>query len=251
MADVIIGRQPVLEILKAGAPVEKIFLLRGTLGKSAQSIRVLAKRSGVPVVEVDANRLREISPSEHTQGVVALVGSKAYVEPAEILGIARKKSEQPFLVILDEIEDTHNLGALIRSADGSGAHGVIIPKHHAATINETVSKTSAGATAHMPIARVTNIAQTIEELKGQGLWIVGTEMSASQPYDSVDYRGPVAIVIGNEGKGIRRLVKEKCDFLVRIPMYGKIDSLNASVAGALLMFEVARARHRTDEAKRA
>ncbi len=246
MSDVIIGRQPVLEAIKSGTSVEKVFLLHSTHGSSTQSIRVLARKNGIPVVEVDANRLREISPSEHTQGVVALVGSKVYVEPSEILEIARKKSEQPFLVILDEIEDTHNLGALIRSADGSGAHGVIIPKHHAATINETVSKASAGAASHVPIARVTNIAQTIEELKSQGLWIIGTEMSASQSYDSADYRGPVAIVIGNEGKGIRRLVKEKCDFLVKIPMYGKIDSLNASVAGALLMFEVARARHHND-----
>lgn len=243
MANLIFGKQPVLEALKSEMPIEKVFILHSTHTDTAGKIRFLAKRKGVPVVEIDGEKLREMAPEEHTQGVVALVSSKSYVELEDMLDIARKRGEQPLLLILDEIEDPHNLGALIRTADCAGVHGVIIPKHHSASVNETVTKTSAGATAHVPVSRVTNIVQTIEELKTHGLWIIGSEMNAKESLYDVDYRGPIAIVIGNEGKGIRRLVKEKCDFLVKIPMYGKLDSLNASVSGALLMFEAARMRH--------
>jgi len=146
-------------------------------------------------------------------------------------------------LILDEIEDPHNLGALIRTAECAGVHGVILPKHHAASLNETVAKASAGASLHLPAAKVTNIATTLEELRSKGIWIVGTDMQGEKAYDEMDYRGAIAIVVGNEGKGIRRLVKEKCDFLVKIPMYGKIGSLNASVAGGLVLFAAARSRH--------
>lgn len=247
MANLIFGKQPVLEALKSEMPIEKVFILHSTHTDTAGKIRFMAKRKGVPVVEIDSEKLREMAPEEHTQGVVALVSSKSYVELEDMLDIARNRGEQPLLLILDEIEDPHNLGALIRTADCAGVHGVIIPKHHSASVNETVTKTSAGATAHVPVSRVTNIVQTIEGLKTHGLWIIGSEMNSKESLYDVDYRGPIALVIGNEGKGIRRLVKEKCDFLVKIPMYGKLDSLNASVSGALLMFEAARMRHQQDK----
>ncbi|MBI3577832.1 MAG: 23S rRNA (guanosine(2251)-2'-O)-methyltransferase RlmB, partial [Ignavibacteriales bacterium] len=156
----------------------------------------------------------------------------------------------PFILVLDEIEDPHNLGALIRTAECAGIHGVIIPKHHSATVNQTVAKTSAGASLHLPIAKVTNVVQALDDLKSKGLWIVGTDMSGDKAYYEANLEGPLAIVIGNEGKGIRRLVKEQCDFLVTIPMYGKIGSLNASVAGGLVLFEAARVRHGSAKSER-
>lgn len=243
MATIIFGKQPVLEALRSDTPIEKIFLLHRSRSGADEKVRFQARKRGIPVVEVDADRMRELTTDEHAQGVVALVSAKSYVEVEDLLSIAQRRNEKPFLLILDEIEDPQNLGALIRSAECAGVHGIVIPRHHAASINETVAKTSAGATAHMAIARVTNIAQSIDNLKTKGLWIIGSEMSANKLYTTVDYSGPIAIVVGNEGKGIRRLVKEKCDFLVKIPMYGKIESLNASVSGALLMFEAAKSRH--------
>lgn len=243
MANVIFGKQPVLEALKSDSGIEKIFLLHHSHSGIAEKIRLQARRKGVPVVETSPEHLRELTAIENTQGVVALVSLKSYVEPEEMLEAARKKGEEPLLLILDEIEDPQNLGALIRSAECAGVHGVLIPRHHSAPVNETVAKTSAGASAHMLIARVTNIAQTLDDLKSQGVWIIGSDIAGGKPYYEADYRGPTALVVGNEGKGIRRLVKEKCDFLVRIPLHGKIESLNASVSGAILMFEAARMRH--------
>ncbi|MCX6143879.1 MAG: 23S rRNA (guanosine(2251)-2'-O)-methyltransferase RlmB, partial [Ignavibacteriales bacterium] len=161
------------------------------------------------------------------------------------LQVSADKNESPFLLVLDGSEDPHNVGALIRTAECAGVHGVILPKHHAATLNETVAKASAGASLHLPAAKVTNIASALEELRSRGVWIVGTDMQGEKAYDEMDYRGAIAIVVGNEGKGIRRLVKEKCDFLVKIPMYGKIGSLNASVAGGLILFAAARSRQTT------
>ncbi len=245
MDTLIIGNRPVVEALKSETAIEKVFILHHTRPETAGKIRSLARRKGIPVVEVDAAKLREIARMDHTQGIVAVVSAKSYVEPEDIIAAAEQKGEKPLVLILDEIEDPQNLGALIRTAECAGIHGVIIPKHHAASINETVGKTSAGAVAHVAIARVTNIVQTIEDLKKRGLWIIGTEAGAAKAFYDADYAGPVGIVVGNEGKGIRRLVKEKCDFLVKIPMYGKLDSLNASVSGALLMYEAARARHRS------
>ena len=246
MAELVYGKQPVLEALSSGLAIEKILVLHGTRASTVDAVRRLAKQKGIPVVETGADRFREITTEEHTQGVIALVSAKTYVEPEELLSIAEKKKEKPFLLILDEIEDPHNLGALIRSAECAGIHGVILPKHHSATVNETVAKTSAGASAHMPVARVTNIAQTLDQLKENGLWVIGSDGDGDRSYYDVDYRGPIALVVGNEGKGIRRLVKEKCDFLVKIPLHGRIDSLNASVACALLMFEAVRMRTRQD-----
>lgn len=244
MNEIIVGRQPVLEALKSGTTIEKIIFLHGIKGSITEKIRHLARTHGVPVTEVDKRRFGELAKDTSSQGVVALVASREFVAIEDILEIARQKNELSFLMVLDEIEDPHNLGALIRTAECAGVHGVVIPKHHSATMGATVAKTSAGASLHMPIARVTNIAQTLEELKKQNVWIVGTDGSADRLYYDVDYKQSVAIVIGGEGKGIRRLVKEKCDFLVKIPMAGKIESLNASVAAGLVLYEVRRARTR-------
>ncbi len=193
-------------------------------------------------MEVDREKFGQIADESSAQGVAALGAVKAYVEVEDLLVIARQRGEKPFLLILDEIEDPHNLGALIRTAECAGMHGVIIPKHHSASINETVAKTSAGASLHLPAARVTNIVQTIGFLKENGVWIVGTDSTGEKLYFEADYSGPVAIVVGNEGRGIRKLVKEKCDFHVRIPLRGKVGSLNASVAGALVIFEASKKR---------
>jgi 23S rRNA (guanosine2251-2'-O)-methyltransferase len=244
MDNFIIGRQPVLEALKSRQPIERILILHGTSGSHIDQAKQLARKLAIPVKETDKERFVELAGDTLTQGIIAIIDTYRYAEIEEILAIAQQKNEPPFILILDEIEDPHNLGALIRSAECAGIHGIIIPLHNAASVNSTVAKTSAGATAHLPIARVTNIAQTLDELKKTGVWIVGTDMESDKLYFEHDYRGPLAIVIGNEGKGIRRLVKEKCDFLVKIPMHGKIESLNASVAGALVMFEAVKSRNK-------
>ena len=240
--NIIAGRKPVIEALNAGTPVEKIYILRGTHGEPIDTIKRLARQKNILCSEADKHVIEKFSRDTNSQGVVAIVGTKEYIDVDEILSIATTKNEKAFILLFDEIEDPHNLGALIRTAVCLGAHGGIIPKHYAAPVNETVAKTSAGASAHFPIAKVTNIAATIEELKEKGIWIVGTDADAQRSFTDVDYSMPVALVIGNEGKGIRRLVKEKCDFLVKIPMTGSFDSLNASVAGALIMYEVFRKR---------
>jgi 23S rRNA (guanosine2251-2'-O)-methyltransferase len=242
MDNLIVGRQPVLEALKSRQPIERILILHGTSGSHIDQAKQLARKLAIPVKETDKECFAEFAGDIQTQGIIAIIDSYRYVEIEEILAIAQRKNEPSFILVLDEIEDPHNLGALIRSAECAGVHGVIIPLHNAASVNSTVVKTSAGATAHLSIARVTNIAQTLDELKKAGVWIIGTEMKSDKFYYEHDYRGSLAIVIGNEGKGMRRLVKEKCDFLVNIPMHGKIESLNASVAGALVMFEAAKGR---------
>lgn len=240
--NIIAGRKPVIEALNAGTPVEKIYILRGTHGEPIDTIKRLARQKNILCSEADKHVIEKFSRDTNSQGVVAIVGTKEYIDVDDILSIATTKNEKAFILLFDEIEDPHNLGALIRTAVCLGAHGGIIPKHNAAPVNETVAKTSAGASAHFPIAKVTNIAATIEELKEKGIWIVGADADAQRNFTDVDYSMPVALVIGNEGKGIRRLVKEKCDFLVKIPMTGSFDSLNASVAGALIMYEVFRKR---------
>ncbi|HTY37119.1 MAG TPA: 23S rRNA (guanosine(2251)-2'-O)-methyltransferase RlmB [Bacteroidota bacterium] len=245
MENLIAGRQPVLEALRSDAPLEKIYLLFGTHGGAIQAIQQLAKRRGVPVQEIDKRRFTELCPDVNAQGVFATASVKAYAELDDLFAAAEACHEPPFFLILDEIEDPHNLGALLRTAECAGVHGAIVPRHHSAPMNETVAKSSAGAVLHLPVAKVTNIAATIDELKERGVWVIGTEMDSAKPYDAQDYAGPIAVVVGNEGKGMRKLVKEKCDFLVRIPMYGKIGSLNASVAGALILFEAAKRRHQS------
>ena len=242
MENLITGRQPVLEALRSDTPLEKIYILFNTHGSVLHQIEQLARRRGVPVKQLDKQRFLELSPGANAQGVIAVSAGKQYVEVDDLLRLAEKKGEKPFLLILDEIEDPHNLGALIRTAECAGVHGVILPRHHSASLNETVVKASAGASLHLPAAKVTNIASTLDYLRDRGVWIVGTETDAPRLYSDVDYSGAMGIVVGNEGKGIRRLVREKCDFLVRIPIYGRIGSLNASVAGGLILFEATKHR---------
>lgn len=241
-ANIIAGRIPVMEALRAGTIIEKIVILSGVKGNAIEKIKTMAKRNRVQFIEVGKQRFRDLVSDTTTQGVVAIVGTKAYVEIEDIIHVAEEKQEKPFILILDEIEDPQNLGALIRTAECAGVHGAVIPKHHAASVNQTVAKTSAGASEFLPVAKVTNIANTIEELKEKGFWVVGTDGTAEKNFTEVDYTSPIAIVIGNEGSGIRQLVKEKCDFIVKIPLYGNTESLNASVAGALMMYEVVRQR---------
>jgi 23S rRNA (guanosine2251-2'-O)-methyltransferase len=237
------GRNPVMEALRSETtPIEKIIFHAGATGDNMSKIRAQARQRGIVMTELRKQKFRDLTNDAMTQGVVAIVGIKEYVDVVDILAIAQQKNEKPCLLILDEIEDPHNLGALIRTAECAGVHGVVIPRHHAASVNQTVTKTSAGASEHMPVAKVANIAQTLDALKADGIWIVGTDDSAEQPYTKIDFTLPVAIVIGNEGKGMRQLVREKCDYLVKIPLLGKIGSLNASVAGALVMYEVVRKR---------
>lgn len=247
--DIIAGRQPVFEALKAGTLIEKIVILFGVKGDSIERIKTMAKRNGIPWTEVSKGKFRELVSDLTTQGIVAIVGTKKYVEVEDIFTRATERKELPFILVLDEIEDPQNLGALIRTAECAGVHGIIIPKHHAASVNQTVVRTSAGASEHMPVAKVTNIATCLDELKAKGIWIVGTDCGAEKLYTEVDYASGMALVIGNEGKGVRHLVKEKCDFLVKIPLFGNLASLNASVAGALVMYEVARGRKKFETLK--
>jgi 23S rRNA (guanosine2251-2'-O)-methyltransferase len=240
--DIIAGRNPVYEALKGGTLIEKIVVLVGVKGTTIEKIKGLAKKNRIPFVEVGKQKFRDLVNDTTTQGVVAIVGTKRYVEIPDVLKVAAANEEPPFVLILDEIEDPQNLGALIRTAECAGVHGAVIPKHHAATVNQTVAKTSAGASEHLAVAKVTNIVSTIDELKQKGVWVVGADAHGDKLYTEVDYKGPIALVIGNEGKGIRQLVKEKCDFVVKIPLYGKIGSLNASVAGALIMYEILKQR---------
>ncbi len=239
---IIAGRKPVMEALRAGTQIEKIVFLVGVHGKVIENIKLAARRTRVEVVEVNRQSFRDLASNATTQGVVAVVPTKQYVDIDYVVNIGRERDQKGFVLLLDEIEDPQNLGALIRTAECAGAHGVIIPKHHAASVTTAVVKASAGATEHVAMARVTNVVNAIEELKAKGFWIVGLDMTGEQLYTDADYTVPIVAVVGREGKGIRRLVKEHCDKLVKIPLYGKIDSLNASVAGALVMYEIAKQR---------
>jgi 23S rRNA (guanosine2251-2'-O)-methyltransferase len=241
---VIVGRNPVLEALRAGTPLEKIYILYGTHGGSMGKIIRLAKEKGIVCAEVGKEKFQELGGGVAAQGVAAVVGTKRYVDVGDILALAEEKGEKPFVLVVDEIEDPQNLGALIRTAECAGVHGVVIAKHHAASVSSSVVKASAGATEYMQVAKVTNIASCLEQLKKGGVWIVGAAADGDRDYADLDYAMPAALVIGSEEKGMRRLVREKCDFVVKIPLYGKVESLNASVAGALLMYEVVRKRKR-------
>lgn len=242
MQSIIAGRKPVMEALKSGTSIEKIVLLVGIQGSIIGEIRGLAEGRQVPVVQANKQQFRELASDQTTQGVVAVVPTKRFVDVETILEIPVSRGEAGFLLILDEIEDPHNLGALVRTAECAGVHGVILPRHRSAPVTSTVVKASAGATEHIAMAEVTNITATLDQLKKAGYWIVGLDGESERVFTDVDYSTPVGLVIGNEGKGIRRLVREHCDHLVRIPLFGKIESLNASVAGALAMYEVARKR---------
>jgi len=242
MSEKLEGRNPVLEALKSGRTINKILIAKGDKHGSIREIIGLARSKGLVVQEVDRKKLDALAESASHQGIIAFVAPKAYVEVEDILQIAQDKEEPPFLVLLDGVEDPHNLGSILRSADGAGAHGVVIPQRRAVGLTAIVGKTSAGAMEYLPVARITNMAQTIDSLKEQGLWIVGADMDGQEFYYQANLTGPIALVIGGEGKGLGRLVKEKCDFLVRIPMKGRVSSLNAAVAGSLLMYEVSRQR---------
>lgn len=234
------GRNSVLEALKSGKAIDKIYIRKGYDG-SLKVIAAMASEKGIAVIEADKMKLDQMSVTEANQGVVAICPAHEYVEVDDILQNAKNKNEEPFIIILDEIEDPHNLGAIIRSADAAGAHGIIIPKRRSVGLTAVVSKTSAGAVEYVPVARVTNISNTIESLKKEGLWIACASAEGEECFKA-KLTGAIAVVIGSEGTGVSRLVKEKSDFTIRIPMYGNVSSLNASVAAGVVMYEIVRQR---------
>lgn len=239
--DVIVGRNPVSEALRSLRAIDRILIAKGSKTGSVVGILARAREKQIPVKEVDVKKLDFLSGGANHQGIIALAAVKEYSTVEDILALAKEKNEKPFIIILDEVEDPHNLGAVIRTAECTGAHGVIIPKRRSATLSYAVGKASAGAVEYVPVARVTNVSNTIENLKKNGIWIYGADMNGVD-YTQCDFEGAVALVIGNEGKGISRLVKEKCDRLVSLPMKGKINSLNASVAAGILMYAVSSKR---------
>ena len=239
---IIEGRNAVTEALRAGTPIDKIYLARGETDAALGHIASTARSKGVVVVECDRRKLDGMSRTHSHQGVIALAAVREYATVDDILNAAREKGEPPLIVVCDELSDHHNLGAVIRTADAAGAHGVIIPKRRSAGLTAVVAKTSAGAVAHVPVARVANLPSLLKELKEEGVWVFGTAMNGSTPLYQADLKGPAAIVIGSEGEGMGRLVTENCDFTVSIPMFGKINSLNASAAAAVLLYEAVRQR---------
>ena len=236
------GRNAVLEALRSGRDMEKLLVQKGNVEGTIKRIVAQAAEKGIVIQEVSRQKLDELSQTKNHQGVIALVSAQNYAEVEDILAAAREKGEEPFLILLDGITDPHNLGAILRTAECAGAHGVIIPKRRSVGLNATVGKTSAGAIAYIPVARVTNLVKTMEQLKKEGLWFACADMGECDYFDA-NLKGPIGLVIGSEGEGVGRLVKENCDFTASIPMYGKISSLNASVAAALLMYEVVRQRN--------
>lgn len=240
--DLIEGRNAVIEALRAGRTIDKIYIAKGDVDQTLGHIASKARSAGVVVVEADRRKLDAMSQTHAHQGVIALCAVKEYCTMADILAIAQARGEPPFVIVCDEISDPHNLGAIIRSAECAGAHGVIIPKRRSAGLTAVVDKTSAGAVEHVAIARVPNLSAAIGELKKSGLWVYGAAAEGASPMWQTDLTGPVCLVIGSEGDGIGRLVRENCDFLVSIPLKGQISSLNASAAAAVLMYEVLRQR---------
>ncbi len=243
----IAGKHSILEALRAGRSINKIWMIEHAQKQLAQSILSEAKKAGVIVQQVDKRKLDQMAEGVPHQGVVAQVAAYAYVEVSDIINKAKKAEEPPFLLILDEIEDPHNLGSILRTADCAGVHGVIIPKRRSVGLTAAVSKTSAGAVEYVSVSRVTNIAQTIDLLKEQGIWIAGADGAAERSIYQTDVSLPIAVVIGNENQGIGRLIKDKCDFLIKLPMFGSINSLNASVAAGAMMYEIVRQRQLTSK----
>ncbi len=236
------GRNAVIEVLKSDREVNKILIQKGERSGSINEIIRLAKDKRLVLVETDKNKLDQISVTKHHQGVIVYTCPQKYVEVEDLLDIAKEKNEQPFIVILDGIEDPHNLGSIIRTCEIAGVHGIVIPKRRTALVNETVEKVSVGATNYLPIARVSNINNAIEYLKKNNVWVIGTDMDAKDLHYNTDLKGAIALVIGSEGKGMSRLVKENCDILIKIPMFGKITSLNASVSAGISIYEIVRQR---------
>ncbi len=241
MEDKIIGRNPVAEAIRSGRSIDKILIKKGKYEGAVAPIIKKAKDAGIIIQEVGREKLDYIAEGGNHQGIVAYASAYEYATVKDILDRARKKGEPPFIIICDKITDPHNLGAILRTANCAGAHGVIIPKRNSAGLNSVVAKTSAGAVEYTPVAKVTNIAAAIDSLKEEGLWIAAADMDGEEMYN-VDLTGSIGLVIGSEGEGVGRLVKEKCDFIARIPMSGEINSLNASVAAGVLMYEALRQR---------
>lgn len=239
--DIIFGRNSVQEAIKAGRPLDSVMVARGERSGSVPKILADAKNAGIPIKEVDRKKLDFLCGHANHQGVIAMGAVKAYSSVDDIFEKAAQKGEPPFIIVCDEIEEPHNLGAIIRTAEAAGAHGVIVPKRRSAPLSFAVAKTSAGAVEFMHVARVTNIPQTLDELKERGVWIYCADMDGETFYNA-DLKGAVALVIGSEGKGVGRLVKEKCDVILSMPMKGQINSLNASVAAGILMYEISKQR---------
>lgn len=235
------GRNAVIEAFKSGKTIDRLFILDGCQDGPIQTIKREAKKAGTPVRFVNKERLDQLSETGKHQGVMAYLAAYEYSELDEVFELAAKKNEEPFVIVLDNIEDPHNLGAIIRTANQAGAHGVIIPKDRAAGLTATVVKASAGAINYVPVVKVTNVARTIEQLKEKGLWFVCADMDGEVMYD-LNLKGPIGLVIGSEGDGVGALVKKKCDYVATIPMKGDIDSLNASVAAGILAYEIVRQR---------
>lgn len=240
-AEIIAGKNPVLEALRSGRDMNKVWIAEGIQKNSVSEIVKLAKEKGLIVQFVPKKKLDQLTEVNH-QGVVASIAAYRYAELDELFERAAERKEDPFFIILDELEDPHNLGSIMRTADATGVHGIIIPKRRSVGLTGVVAKSSTGAIEHIPVVRVNNLAQTVEELKSRGVWIAGTDAKGSADYRRMDATLPLAIIIGSEGKGMARLLKEKCDFLYHLPMLGHVTSLNASVAAALLMYEVVRNR---------
>lgn len=241
--DMVAGRNAVMEALKGSRSVNKLMIANGSTEGSIKEIIAVAKEKGVNIQYWDRSKLDSMARGIRHQGVLAQVAPVQYAELEDILQVAKDRNEPPFIVLLDELEDPHNLGAILRTADAAGVHGVLIPKHRSCPLSATVAKTSAGAVEHVPVARVGNLVQTIKKLKQEGLWVAAADMDGKDYYDT-DLTGPLLLIIGSEGQGVGRLVKEQCDFVVRIPMVGKINSLNASVAGSILMYEAMKQRRK-------
>lgn len=240
-ADIVAGRNAVLEALRAGRPLDSLYVQRGEGRGALQGVLALAREKGVPVKEADPVKLQHLCGGTHHQGVVAVGAVKAYASLEELFQRAQDRQEPPFFVICDGLEDPHNLGAVLRSAECAGAHGVIVPQRRSVGLTWAVGKASAGAVEHLPVARVKNLPTLLEDLKARGLWIYAADMDGS-PWCQTDFTGPAALVIGSEGSGVSRLVKERSDFVVSLPIKGQVNSLNASVAAGVLCYEVARQR---------
>lgn len=242
MEDIIIGRNPVMEAIKSGREIDKILIKKGKYEGSIVPIVKKAKENGIIIQEVEKQKLDAISEGGNHQGVIAYVSAHEYASLEDIFSLAESKNEPPFIILCDKITDPHNLGAIIRTANCVGVHGIIIPKRNSAGINSIVAKTSAGAVEYTPVTKVTNLASTIEELKKRGVWVGAADMDGEDMYRT-DLKGPLCIVVGSEGSGVSRLVREKCDFVISIPMKGDINSLNASVAAGVVMYEALRQRN--------
>lgn len=242
--NIIEGKNAVIEAIRAGRPLDKIFLARGARDKALGFIASNARNAGITVTECDRRKLDAMSATNGAhQGVIAVAAAREYCAVEDILALAQERGEDPFVVVCDGLEDPRNLGAVIRTAECAGAHGVIIPRHHSAGVTAAADKASAGAAEHMLIARVANLTAALQDLKKAGLWVYGAEANGTSALWHTDMKGPVCLVIGSEGQGLSRLVRENCDFVMTIPMAGRVNSLNASVAAALLLYEVVRQRH--------